>query len=247
MTAIVGIRCQDGIVLGTDSSATFGVGNLRTIEQPTDHKLEIISGKVMVAGTGQIGLGQRFTHIVKQAYDSNLFRGDTFDVVTNLCQKAIQNFAATNTRQGQYGALLAFPIENKPYLCEFAVADLQPELKDDHLWYCSMGSSQPITDPFLGFFRRIFWKDGPPSVSEGVLAALWTIQLAIELNPGGVGGDAVIGVLSKGTDGRLVARYLSDDELAEQREAVDAAEEHLRAFRDTNRLVTGKNFPDEPT
>jgi len=246
MTAIVGIRCQDGIVLGTDSSATFGVGNLRTIEQPTDHKLEIISEKVMVAGTGQIGLGQRFTHIVKKAYDLHLFKGDAIDVVTTLSHNTIQDFARTAAPK-QYGALLAFPIENKPYLCEFAAGDLQPEIKDDHLWYCSMGSSQPITDPFLGFFRRIFWKDGLPSVSEGVLAALWTIQLAIELNPGGVGGDAVIGVLAKGTDGKLVARYLSDDELAEQREAIDAAEEHLRAFRDTNRLMTGKDFPDEPT
>jgi len=243
MTAIVGILCRDGIVLGSDSSVTFGGAGYRTIEQPTDHKIQIISGKIMVAGTGQVGLGQRFTHIVKEAYDSKIFKGNEIDVVTRLCQDTIKDFSGTAVPKGQYGALLAFPIENKPYLCEFAATDFQPELKDTHLWYCSMGSSQHITDSFLGFFRRIFWREGPPNVGEGVLVALWTIQLAIELNPGGVGGNVVIGVLAKGENGKLMARYLSDDELAEQREAIDAAEEYLRAFRDESRAIVGKDLP----
>jgi 20S proteasome alpha/beta subunit len=66
MTAIVGILCEEGVVLGTDSSATFGAGGIRTIEQPYD-KLHVIGGSVAVAGSGPVGMGQRFEAIVKEA------------------------------------------------------------------------------------------------------------------------------------------------------------------------------------
>lgn len=57
MTILVGLLCKEGIVIGADSSATFGSAQFRTIEQPTD-KIEIIDNQIIVAGTGQIGLGQ---------------------------------------------------------------------------------------------------------------------------------------------------------------------------------------------
>jgi 20S proteasome alpha/beta subunit len=43
MTSLVAIRCKDGVVIGSDSSATFGDGSyVRTIEQTTDRKIEIV-------------------------------------------------------------------------------------------------------------------------------------------------------------------------------------------------------------
>ena len=41
MTSVVGILCKDGVVVGTDSSATFDNGQIRTIEQPFE-KIEIM-------------------------------------------------------------------------------------------------------------------------------------------------------------------------------------------------------------
>jgi 20S proteasome alpha/beta subunit len=57
MTSIVAIRCKDGVVMGADSSATFGDGgHVRTIEQLTDRKIEIVGNttKLIIAGTGYI-------------------------------------------------------------------------------------------------------------------------------------------------------------------------------------------------
>jgi 20S proteasome alpha/beta subunit len=69
MTAIVGIRCKDGVVIGADSSATFtDGGQVRTIEQPTEKKIEIIGDKVIVAGTGSVGHGQRFCAVVRKLH-----------------------------------------------------------------------------------------------------------------------------------------------------------------------------------
>lgn len=70
MTAIVGILCKDGIVIGTDSSATFSASTTSTIEQPVK-KISIIENRVIVAGSGQIGLDQRFCDVVKQKIRSS--------------------------------------------------------------------------------------------------------------------------------------------------------------------------------
>src|SRR5262245_44873768 len=102
MTAIVGVLCRDGLVIGTDSSATFGSGNLRTIEQPVE-KLTIVGGTVIIAGTGQVGMGQRFNHIVEAAYEEKLFaRADQFGISRELCKRGIGDFTYTSAKQGQY-------------------------------------------------------------------------------------------------------------------------------------------------
>jgi len=149
MTAIVGVFCKDGVVIGTDSSATFGQGpHFRTMEQPTE-KLDVIAESIIVAGTGEIGMNQRFCKIVSDTWGAKQFKGSEIDVTKLLATLAIKDFQSTFIQPGNYGALIAFPVHHKPFLCEFALSNFQPELKTGRLWYASMGSAQSITDPFL--------------------------------------------------------------------------------------------------
>jgi hypothetical protein len=144
----------------------------------------------------------------------------------------------THLRVGTYGALVAFPCKNEPHLCEFALMDFQPELKDKHLWYTSMGSSQGITDPFLGFIRRVFWQSGPPSVGDGIFATFWTLRHVIELNTGGVQGPIRIAVLERSPeDGKFRARLFEQEELAEHEQNIRLAESALRDFRKGQQLT----------
>ncbi|MDD5094685.1 MAG: hypothetical protein PHV74_09945 [Dehalococcoidia bacterium] len=245
MTSIVGIICKDGVVIGADSSATFDDGQIRTMEQPTE-KLEVIGSHVIVAGTGQIGLGQRFCAIVQKTWEAKGFQKSAIDVSRSLSKSTIQDFAETQARPGNYGALVAFPCERKYHLCEFSVRDFQPELKTDHLWYCSMGSAQIITDPFLAFIREIFWKDGRPEVPEAIFAATWTLDHAIKINAGGVNGPIRIAVLEKGKDSQFEARLLSDVELGEHRQNVEEAKTLLRSFRLHHQPVDQITVPPVP-
>src|SRR5580658_4417800 len=125
MTAIVGILCRDGLVIGADSSMTFGsaVGS-PIIEQPAE-KLSLISNCIIVAGTGQVGLGQRFCHIVEKAFEDKIFTGGKHHTLVGneVCKRARDNFAYTHANQGTYGALVGFVLGDKPQLCEFAVTD----------------------------------------------------------------------------------------------------------------------------
>lgn len=231
MTAIVGIFCSDGVVIGSDSSASFShTANFRTIEQKVK-KVEIIADQVIIAGTGMVGLGQRFTEIVREYWSAKKGANKTpIEVAKDLCALGIKDFVSTNVDKGNFGALMAFPSSKSkhPQLCEFPITDFQPEFKNENMWFVSMGCGQPITDPFLGLMRRVFWGDSPPTLNEGIFAVTWTLKHVIELNPGGINGPQQIAVL----DADNHARLLKDDELQEHINNAEGAEIYLKAYKD---------------
>ena len=239
MTAIVGVLCKDGIVIGTDSSTTFGQGQCKTIEQPSE-KLSIIDNHVIIAGTGPVGLGQRFGRIVQEAWVGNKFNGHYLDCGKYLAHAAIEDFASTKVERGQYGALVAFPVKKTPYLCEFALSDFQPEFKTEKIWYGSMGSTVTITDTFLGFIRDTFWQNGPPLLSEGILSAVWTLQLAIQINPGGVNGPMRIATM-RTIKGDIEAKILTEEDLGETHQMLSEMKEKMRGIRDSHSPTESTN------
>ena len=245
MTALVGIYCQDGIVVGSDSSASFShTEQFRTIEQKVK-KVRVIAGQVILAATGSVGLDQRFAEIVERYWTGNRGRDKLpMEIAKELCAEGIKDFCFTHVEKGRYGALLAFPCSKKghPQLCEFPTTDFQPEFKDSNMWFVSMGSGQPITDPFLGLMRRVFWGDTPPQLNEAIFAVSWTLRHVIELNPGGINGPAQIAVL----DAKGRARLLQDSELQEHLSNSEGAESYLRGYRDVLQGKSAKSIPDLP-
>lgn len=231
MTVLVGILSRDGVVLGADSSATFGPRQGHpTIEQAVQ-KVFVVQNRFILAGTGQVGAGQRFTAAVDTAWTGKRFSGlsTPTDFAKTLCKVGIEDFASTEMKQGSFGGLVAFPIKNQHHLCEFAVQDFQPELKTPTMWFSSMGSGQPITDPFLGLMRRVFFPRSQPTVREGLFLTAWALMHAIDLNPGGINGPPQIATLTfKGNEPE--ARLLSDDELEEHKNNVQGAEAHLAHY-----------------
>jgi 20S proteasome alpha/beta subunit len=246
MTAIVGVLCRDGVVIGTDSSVTTGSGVGPPIMEQSIEKLKICSEAVIIAGTGQVGLGQRFGHIVEKAYAEKVFLGTQhFTAVgTDLCRRALTDFGSTGVRPAQYGALVGFALGEKPHLCEFPVSDFQPEFKTETFWYCSMGSGQPITDPFLALMREVFWGTGLPTVQDATFAVTWTLDHAVKTNPGGINGPVRIAVLEKHS-GKFRARILDDSDLEEHFQNIGQAKERLRTFA-SSQSADAPGTPDIP-
>jgi len=243
MTAIVGVLCQDGVVVGTDSSATFSSATSRTIEQPTE-KISIFGDSIIVAGTGQVGHGQRFKAIVDKSLKDGLFNRSAITIAKELSKLTIEDFAYTYSSKGEYGALLAFPANGMFHLCEFAVKDFQPEFKTKLLWYVSLGATQHITDSFLALMREVFWKNEPPSLSDGVFATTWALDHAVAINPGGVNSPVRIATLRSIEKKQLVAEILSDAALGEHRQNIDGAKKALRDYCDAMRMNI--ETPDVP-
>jgi len=126
------------------------------------------------------------------------------------------------------------------HLYEFAVENFQPEFKVPTNWFVAMGSGQLIADPFFGLLRRTFFRNCQPRLQEGIFAAAWALEHAIELNPGGINRPVQIGVLKKETG--FVARMLTDDELEEQKNSV-AAVAYLAEYREK---LNAKTSPVKP-
>lgn len=233
MTAIVGVLCKDGIVIGSDSATTFSAGAQRTIEQPSK-KIKVVRDSAIISGTGSVGLGQRFCSVVDDFWPSTAKRRPN-DIVQDISRLAIQNFQNTGVQQIGFGALLAFFHSGTFHLCEFETGNMQPELKTADLWFVSMGVGQTIADPFLGFVRRIFWNNEQPDLKNGIFGTIWALQNTIDMNTGGVNGPIQLAIVSKnGTNS--VSKILEESEILEHVEYVREFEKHLKSF--PQQLVT---------
>jgi 20S proteasome alpha/beta subunit len=229
MTAIIGILCSDGVVIASDSSSTFSAGNIRTIEQPSK-KCEVINGDIITCGTGEVGLNQRFQDILITHWDT--FRKphpkSAIAICTSISTTTIMNFQSTGVKTPTYGSVVGFYHNGEFHLCEFAVGSIQPEMKTKSMWWVSMGSGQTITDPFLGFVRKIFWDDKQPNLTAGIYGAIWALEHVISLNPGGIGGDIQMAILSKDKNGKPLPRLLDEQELSEHKEYVHSFEDEIK-------------------
>ena len=163
------------------------------------------------------------------------------EIAKVLASKQIADFSETNAPKTEYGALVAFPHRKGAQLFEFALRDFQPEMKTHKIWYCSMGSTQTITDAFLALMREVFWIEGPPSISGGQFAAGWALEHAIKINPGGVNGPIRMAVLQNDS-----ARLLAPGEMDEVLQSVHEACSHLRGFREQLKLATAPAVPMPP-
>jgi hypothetical protein len=240
MTSLVAVRCTNGVVIGADSAATFGDGqHVRTIEQTTEKKIEVVGDHVIVACTGYVGHSQRFRAVVNTLWSKGEFKNKkAIEIGKTLSSGGVNDFGQTMPAQHlqsfSFGAFVAFSASDGPCLCELAGAiGFQPEIKEPgDLWFSSAGSGQSITDPFLALIRSVFWRDDAPNLRGGIFTVLWALQHACEINPGGIKGPIKIAVL-RSDKGKYVAEMLSDDQLLEHSNMVAAATDHLSQFRTT--------------
>lgn len=238
MTVAVGVLCEDGVVVGSDSSGPPSATNLHTLQRPLERTL-VVGKDVIVAGTGPAGLTQRFKAVVSELReDSRFAQLDRLVIAKNVSAAAIEDFASTQCPKQRFAALVAFTCRGGFHLCEFASSDLQPEIKTPDMWFASLGSGQSITDSLLALIRKVFFKASPPRLNEGVFAATWALVHAIELNTGGIQGPPQIAVLRRDLpELPFSAHLLTEAELYEHIDNVRGAEEHLGSYR---RFLSGE-------
>ncbi|MDE0384396.1 MAG: hypothetical protein OXI22_10970 [Defluviicoccus sp.] len=233
MTLVLGIRCTDGVIIGSDSAMTFGPNaQLPTIEQKNREKISVVDGRVVVAGTGYIGCSQRFIDRVRGLWQEKQLQSvDPIEMGRRISRAVIDDFISTKVQPGGFGALVAVPRGQSAELIEFALQDLQPEVKTDANWYASMGSGQTVLDPLLGFARAVFWGDQPPNSTDGLFVATLILKLAIQMSPTGVAGPIQMAVLQPARKGQLAARLLTRDEIVEHEASVDSAIDYFRGYK----------------
>ena len=230
MTIIVGVKCTDGVVIGADSIATSSTGAQNVMQIESNDKLRIFGGKVVVGATGAVGYTQRMHYHLDRAITAGGFLASPkHERPQLLCKRFLSDLQASlapsHPQVGiRFGALLATEISEEPCLIEYAADTFQPEYKEQKMFYASIGSGQPLADPFLAFVSRVLWKSTPPDVRLGRFGLFWALMHTIKLAPGMVGFPIRMAVLSK-VDGAWCATESPDNQ--ESEEFVSSIEERI--------------------
>ena len=243
MTLIIGIKCKDGIVMGSDGAATLGTMGQSTIVQPV-RKLETISNTIILGVSGPVGIGQIFKGVIKKLWEEDKFHGkkESYEAMeflskslwehlkpefqkASIAKSVIDNIALISTI---CSVLIAIPISKKLCLFQFN-QQCSPEEATDNLPFVSIGSGQKIADPFLAFLRRIFWPNELPSLEDGILTVLWTLEHAIRTNPGGVSDPKQIITIKKENNKYKTYKF-QEKELIEHVEGIYDIEKYLSDY-----------------
>ena len=249
MTLIIGIKCSDGVVIGSDGAASYVTpfGQTHTITQPMA-KLGIIGDHFILGVSGPISLSQSYYHEIhnlvkarnnqvpwKQVLEARKAISATFWGHAKIAWERAQVVAQTTGAQAAIGEALhssvaAFPLsDNESHLLQLS-HQCQCEEATTHLPFVAIGSGQPTADPFLAFIRRVFWSQSSPTLGDGIFATLWALDYSIKAQPGGISEPIQVVSLSKDANGKWKARQLSDDEIGTHREMIQSVEGGLPDF-----------------
>jgi hypothetical protein len=245
VTILVGVRCSDGVVIGSDSVATSSAGQFPVMHMPYDGKIKIFYGPIIVAASGPIGHCQRLHHHVEEAINGGVFRGPKLrETITNISRRVLNDFqnsfVPTYGNDGlRFGALVAAVHNNEPFLVEYATTDFQPEIKQGNLCFVSMGSGQLLADPFLAFVNRVMWRNSIPTVDMATFGVYWVLSHTINLAPGKVGPPIRLATLRK-VDGAWIAK---EQDTQEAGEYISELEGHIAGFAPQAPIEAAKAEP----
>ncbi len=247
MTLLVGVLCQDGVVIGADSAATMGAMGIHTVRQSVT-KVTIVNGRALIATSGPVGLGQRlageFAEILEQDKipkgmrphkAMQLIRGTFLPHIAAEMQAAQVAAPVVGPQIAQASAisdtLLAVCLDDgRPRLFRFDQQGSPEEATEDIPFVC-LGSGEIIADPFMAFLRGLFWEQGSlPTLAEGQFATIWTLEQAIAVSPAFIAHPSRVWVLST-SGARCAARQVPEDELQDDLQAVTEARRVLGEWR----------------
>lgn len=240
MTIIIGVKCDDGIVIGADTTATLGGGLFQnTVEQHQQPKIEIIPNyPVIAAYSGFVGLGQRILLSLQKEWEEILGcnKLDARAKIRDSILKQIMTpLRVADLARQVYGdaargtaichTLFAFPIEGETLLVEFDPLGADEE-KTSSIPFVSIGSGGKEADFFLSFIKEFLWDDKHPSnLADAKRAIIWTIALIKKYHSGGgIGGDTQVASLIKIENGTFVAEM-------DNRLSIDMHEENIEGCK----------------
>jgi 20S proteasome alpha/beta subunit len=254
VTVVIGVRCSDGIVLGSDSAASLMSQGMVTAQQRSMKKVAA-NGRVLSGVAGDTGLGQRIRAYIEERLNAGRWTGDRQAIMTQMRRDLLNSIvraeleaaeAAVKTFGHQSCAdaartetLVATVIDDRPELIRLNES-CAPTLIEDDVPFCSIGGGQLTADPFLAFARRILWPSQAPTVVTATVSVAWTLTHVIHANPNGIGDPIQLGVLQR-DGGDWIARELTKSEITENRQSVLEAEEGFRDWfykKDESRSAT---------
>jgi 20S proteasome alpha/beta subunit len=247
MTVVVGIYCSDGVVIAADSALTIG----SVIEQSYAKKVACISDDLIVAFAGDLGFAQRFRQVAKDIWgqDKQNLRAEDFHKLIEAfsiggISEHIKYIRPTDPINISTECIIGFSHCNRHHLSVFQNGSFQPIVINENRPFHSLGSGHYLTNPFLHFIKEVFWEGKScPKLPTGIFSALMAMNLAVELNAGGINAPIHIAVLEN-TENGYKCRILHTDEMSMHEENYKAA---LKYFSKYSHFYDRENIQNAPS
>ena len=245
VTLIVGILCDKGVAIAADSQATAAahipLANPAKLQTHTHSvtKVARIGNEALLGVSGYPPIGDEYEKVIKPR--SQQFATRNYEFATNKLKDEIRNIINKHLDTAKRASKL---IDNQAYDTATCECLLAANFKDgvkliqierqgsfevlkSEFPLVAIGSGQMHADPFLVYLRNTFWPDKLPTVEEGVLAATWAIDYAIEVGAPLVGGEIVaFSVRKAGNKARV--EQATADKMRTNLDFIGRAREQLR-------------------
>lgn len=232
MTLVIGIQCNDGVVLAAEGKAAPAADGIRISENV--QKIFAIDDRFLLGVGGFSGQAQRYRAALTKikAVDDALESRDqmiehiqertirVFKTVKTAALKAKKHLGVACLGDILAEGLVAFVCADGAALAHITVFGTCDGLAETT--YHVIGDGNRVAMPFLSYVKRHVWKNQPPAVATAVLSALWTLRFAHNA-AGEYGPPWTIATLQSNGKGAMID-MLPDDALDPHHEMIDTLE-----------------------
>jgi 20S proteasome alpha/beta subunit len=208
-------------------------------------KVSIIGQDILLGVSGIPAIGDDYEAAIRREGQS--FSSRNYELATRKLKDEIRGIVNKNAEtadllskaigpgpafaQCTIECLLAANFKEGPRLIQITQQG-QFDVAKPELPIRAIGSGQLQADPFLVFLKNTFWPDRLPTVEEGLLAACWAVDYAIEVGAAHVGKDLNAFFLSRNGQNKVRAKKATDDQITNHRDFIAVARERLRDLAD---------------
>jgi proteasome beta subunit len=224
MTLILALACADGIVMASDSQATFSTTG-QPVKQPME-KIRCLASCALWGGAGDVGLLQKIGYALESLDESRLsspikeLRPVLFNTVRPAMVEAVQAFipVGPNPQPPIVDLLFCGYCGDDPWILE--ITRTATDVQHEEIGFAAIGSADIF--PYFALTSLAHYGVRQRSTAEGQLIAYRVLDDAINTAAYGIGGRVQICIVDRppGAGQPAKARRLSLDELRALQEAV---------------------------
>jgi hypothetical protein len=244
MTIIVGILCNKGCVIASDGMASNNLGTTPFVGIENT-KIHLVKNELLVSCAGEDNLMTLFINFLENNYLSlkKTHESSAIDLANSIgagfAHTIIDLYNKYPTELGthylglikqrgglEFGAIIAFAFQGSHYMFGYNGSLVPSMVRDNGIWHSIIGSGELVAKPSIHLVKKILNITKKPDTSKGSILAYWTIEHAIEVSSGGIGGNILLFSLTKQLDGSNSYK-ISEGKTSEYKSFIEDTYRHI--------------------
>ena len=246
MTAVLGVKCSDGVIIGADRQLEQSLPEFGQIQHTGDKIAIFENDNMIIVGAGEQHLIQRFVETTRSILDKS---GYQFEDAISFIQEVYRQIKTVfrDTERDKNGelklkTLIAFAFNDGHHLYYFD-KKLEYHFITSPPLYKALGNGTAHLTAFMKQMNIILERGEETELNlhEGKFHLFWAFNNTLSIAPGSFSQIDVVTLERK--DGQWVVSKLSLNELKENLEYIQEAKDNLASFLLTKERGAG-NSPE---